>query len=77
VRAAGALRVLLVLFGIVDIPAPDLPALAEDSIDFDRKIGLLFGLVATAASPTAAGTRAWSARAARRRRLPPHRRRRR
>jgi predicted MFS family arabinose efflux permease len=48
VLAAGALGLLLVLFRIVDIPAPDLPALAEDSIDFERKIGLFFGLVATA-----------------------------
>jgi hypothetical protein len=48
VLAAGALGLLLVLFRIVDIPAPDLPALAEDSIDFKRKIGLFFGLVATA-----------------------------
>lgn len=48
VLAAGALGVVLVLFRIIDIPAPDLPALAEDSIDFERKIGLFLGLIATA-----------------------------
>jgi hypothetical protein len=48
VLVAGALGVLLVLFRIVDIPAPDLPALAEDSIDFEREIGLFLGLLATA-----------------------------
>lgn len=48
VLAAGALGVVLVLFRIIDIPAPDLPALAEDSIDFERKIGLFLGLIAAA-----------------------------
>jgi hypothetical protein len=45
---AGLLGLLLVLFRIIDIPAPDVPAIAEDSVDFGRKIGLFLGLVATA-----------------------------
>lgn len=48
VVAAGALGVLLVLFRIVDIPAPDLPAVAGDAIDFGRKFGLFLGLIASA-----------------------------
>jgi hypothetical protein len=46
--AAGALGVLLVLFRLIDIPAPDVPAIAQDSVDFERKIGLFLGLIATA-----------------------------
>ena len=47
--AAGALALLLVLFRLLDIPAPDVPAVAEDSIDFGRKFGLFLALVAAAA----------------------------
>ena len=47
--AAGALALLLVLFRLLDIPAPDVPAVAEDSVDFGRKFGLFLALVAAAA----------------------------
>ena len=46
VAAAGALAVILVLFRIIDIPHEDIPAIAEDSIDFSRKIGVFLGLIA-------------------------------
>ena len=46
--SAGLLGLLLVLFRIIDIPAPDIPAIAEDSVDFGRKIGVFLGLIATA-----------------------------
>ena len=47
VVAAGALGVLLVLFRIVDIPAPDVPSVAGDAIDFGRKFGIFLGLIAS------------------------------
>jgi hypothetical protein len=47
VLAAGSLGVLLVLFRIVDIPAPDIPAVAADGVDFGRKIGIFLALIAT------------------------------
>lgn len=46
---AGALALLLVLFRLLDIPAPDVPAAAEDSVDFGREIGLFLALIAAAA----------------------------
>jgi hypothetical protein len=49
VFAAGAVGLLLVLYRIIDIPAPDVPSLAEDTVDFDREIGLFLALIATAA----------------------------
>jgi hypothetical protein len=45
---AGALGLLLVLFRLIDIPAPDVPAIASDSVDFGRKFGLFVGLIAAA-----------------------------
>jgi hypothetical protein len=38
-----------VLFRLLDIPAPDVPAAAEDSGDFDRESGLFLALIAAAA----------------------------
>lgn len=49
VVAAGALGVLLVLFRIVDIPAPDIPAVAGDAFDFGREFGIFLGLAASGA----------------------------
>lgn len=48
VVAAGALGVLLVLFRLVDIPAPELPEVADGSFEFGRKIGLFVALLASA-----------------------------
>jgi hypothetical protein len=46
VTALGALAVLLIIFRLIDSPAPnDLP----DQIDIGRKIGIFIGLVAAAA----------------------------
>jgi purine-cytosine permease-like protein len=47
--AAGGLAALLVLFRVIDIPAPDVPESAADAVDFERKIGLFLALIATAA----------------------------
>jgi hypothetical protein len=44
--AVGALALLLVLFRLIDIPAPDVPAVADDAVDFGRKIGIFVGLIA-------------------------------
>ena len=44
VLAAGALGVLLVLFRLIDLPTPDISAAG---VDFDRKIGVFLGLIAT------------------------------
>ena len=46
---AGALALLLVLFRLLDIPAPDVPAVAESSVDFGREFGLFLALIAAAA----------------------------
>jgi len=46
--AAGGIGLLLALFRLIDIPAPDIPAAAESSVDFGRKIGLFLGVLATA-----------------------------
>jgi hypothetical protein len=46
VLAAGGVGLLLVLFRLIDIPAPDVPAAAEGSVDFGRKIGLFLGVLA-------------------------------
>jgi hypothetical protein len=46
--AAGALGLLLVLFRLIDIPAPDVPAVAEDAVDFGRKIGPFLAVLAAA-----------------------------
>jgi hypothetical protein len=48
VTAAGAAAVLLILFRIIDMPTPDVPSIAQGTIDFGRKIGLFLGLVAAA-----------------------------
>jgi hypothetical protein len=48
VLVAGAVGLLLVLFRLIDIPAPDVPSVAENSVDFGRKFGIFLGLVATA-----------------------------
>ena len=48
VLAVGALALLLVLFRLVDIPAPDVPTVAEDSVDFSRKVGVFLALIASA-----------------------------
>jgi hypothetical protein len=48
VLAAGGIGLLLVLFRLIDIPAPDVPAAAESSVDFGRKIGLFLGVLAAA-----------------------------
>ncbi len=48
VLAAGGVGLLLVLFRLIDIPAPDVPAAAESSVDFGRKIGLFLGVLAAA-----------------------------
>jgi hypothetical protein len=45
---AGALGLLLVVWRVIDIPAPDVPTIAKDSVDFGRKVGLFLGLIATA-----------------------------
>ena len=45
--AVGALALLLVLFRLVDIPAPDVPTVAEDSVDFSRKVGVFLALLAS------------------------------
>ena len=48
ILAAGGIGLLLALFRLIDIPAPDVPAAAESSVDFGRKIGLFLGVLATA-----------------------------
>ena len=48
VLAVGALGVLLVVYRLIDIPAPDVPTVAEDTVDFSRKIGVFLALIATA-----------------------------
>jgi hypothetical protein len=48
VLIAGGLGLLLVLFRLIDIPAPDVPSVAENSVDFGRKFGIFLGLIATA-----------------------------
>ena len=48
ILAAGGIALLLALFRLIDIPAPDVPAAAESSVDFGRKIGLFLGVLATA-----------------------------
>lgn len=48
VAGAGALGVLLVVYRILDVPGPDIPAAVQSNIDFGRKIGLFLGLVASA-----------------------------
>jgi hypothetical protein len=48
ILAAGGIGLLLALFRLIDIPAPDIPAAAESSVDFGRKIGLFLGVLATA-----------------------------
>ncbi len=47
VAGLGALAVLLVLYRILDVPGPDIPAAVQSNIDFGRKIGLFLGLVAS------------------------------
>ena len=47
--AAGGLAALLVLFRVIDIPAPDVPAGAGDAVDFSRKFGIFLALIAAAA----------------------------
>ena len=42
----GALAALLVLYRIIDVPGPDIPAVVQNNIDFGRKIGLFLGLIA-------------------------------
>jgi hypothetical protein len=46
VTGAGVLAVLLVLYRIIDVPGPDIPAIVQNNIDFGRKIGLFLGLLA-------------------------------
>jgi hypothetical protein len=48
VLAAGALGVLLVLFRLVDIPAPDLPGVADGTFGFGRELGVFVALIAVA-----------------------------
>ena len=48
VAGAGVLAVLLVIYRILDVPGPDIPAAVQSNIDFGRKIGLFLGLVASA-----------------------------
>ena len=48
ILAAGGIALLLALFRLIDIPAPDVPAAAESSVDFGRKIGLFLGVLAAA-----------------------------
>ena len=45
---AGGIGLLLALYRLIDIPTPDIPAAAESSVDFGRKIGLFLGVLATA-----------------------------
>ncbi|MEA2401066.1 MAG: hypothetical protein QOK00_1469 [Thermoleophilaceae bacterium] len=44
--AAGAVGLLLVLYRLIDIPAPDIPDVAGNTIDFGRKLGIFVGLIA-------------------------------
>jgi hypothetical protein len=46
--AAGVVGLLLVLYRLIDIPAPDVPAVAEDAVDFGRRIGVFLAVLATA-----------------------------
>jgi amino acid transporter len=48
VTGAGALAVLLILYRIIDLPGPDLPAILSKNVDFGRRIGLFLGLIAAA-----------------------------
>lgn len=48
VVAVGALGVLLVLFRLVDIPAPDLPEVADGTFGFGREPGVFVALIAAA-----------------------------
>jgi hypothetical protein len=42
----GVVAVVLVLFRLIDIPEPDVPAIAEDAVDFSRKVGVFLSLIA-------------------------------
>jgi hypothetical protein len=48
VLAAGALGLLLVIYRLIDIPAPDVPEVAEDAVDFGRRVGVFLALLAAA-----------------------------
>jgi hypothetical protein len=47
VLVVGAFGLLLVLFRVIDIPGPDVPAIAGDTVDVSRKAGLFVALIAT------------------------------
>lgn len=49
VASLGGLAVILILYRIIDLPTPDVPAVAQGSIDFSRKIGVFLALIAAAA----------------------------
>jgi hypothetical protein len=46
--AVGVLGLVLVVWRLIDIPAPDVPTVAKDSVDFGRKIGIFVGLIGAA-----------------------------
>jgi hypothetical protein len=48
VLVAGAFGLVLVLFRLIEVPGPDVPAIAGDTIDVGRKAGVFVALVATA-----------------------------
>jgi hypothetical protein len=47
--AAGLLGLALVLFRLVDVPGPDIRLVGEDTIDVERRIGIILGLIGAAA----------------------------
>jgi hypothetical protein len=47
--AAGLLGLALVLFRLVDVPEPDIRLVGEDSIDAERRIGIILALTGAAA----------------------------
>jgi hypothetical protein len=48
VLVAGGFGLVLVLFRLIDVPGPDVPAIAGDTIDVGRRAGLFVGLIAVA-----------------------------
>jgi hypothetical protein len=48
VLVTGGFGLLLVVFRLIDVPGPDVRAIAGDTIDVGRKAGVLVALVATA-----------------------------
>lgn len=49
IAAAGALALLLILYRLIDMPGPDVPAELNLTVDVSPAAGLIIGLIAAAA----------------------------